>query len=77
MIARRSAQGRSAGSDQTPDLIIPSEVNPHVVIEAKLTQDDGAARDTVARTQSQPVAMALDEAAVRVFCRTKFRKTGS
>jgi hypothetical protein len=37
--------------DQTPDFIIPSEFNPQVVIEAKLTEDDGTARDKVTRVQ--------------------------
>ncbi len=40
-----------AGFDQSPDFIIPSEFNPHVVIEAKLTEDDGTARDKVTRVQ--------------------------
>jgi len=39
------------GFDQTPDFIIPSEFNPQVVIEAKLTEDDGTARDKVTRVQ--------------------------
>jgi hypothetical protein len=39
------------GFDQTPDFIIPSEFNPQVVIEAKLTEDDGTARDKVTRIQ--------------------------
>jgi hypothetical protein len=39
------------GFDQTPDFIIPSEYNPQVVIEAKLTEDDGTARDKVTRVQ--------------------------
>lgn len=37
--------------DQTPDFIIPSEFNPKVVIEAKITEDDGTARDKVTRVQ--------------------------
>ncbi len=37
--------------DQTPDFIVPSEFNPRVVIEAKLTEDDGTARDKVTRVQ--------------------------
>ena len=37
--------------DQTPDFIIPSEFNPQVVIEAKITEDDGTARDKVTRVQ--------------------------
>jgi hypothetical protein len=40
-----------AGFDQSPDFIIPSEFNPQVVIEAKLTEDDGTARDKVTRVQ--------------------------
>jgi hypothetical protein len=42
---------RIAGFDQTPDFIIPSEFNPQVVIEAKITEDDGTARDKVTRIQ--------------------------
>ncbi len=37
--------------DQAPDFIIPSEFNPDVIIEAKLTEDDGTARDKVTRIQ--------------------------
>ncbi len=40
---------RIEGFDQTPDFIIPSEFNPCVVIEAKITEDDGTARDKVTR----------------------------
>ncbi len=42
---------RIQGFDQTPDFIIPSEFNPKVVIEAKITEDDGTARDKVTRIQ--------------------------
>ena len=42
---------RLPGFDQSPDFIVPSEFNPKVVIEAKLTQDDGTARDKVTRIQ--------------------------
>ena len=42
---------RIAGFDQVPDFIIPSEFNPQVIIEAKLTEDDGTARDKVTRIQ--------------------------
>ncbi len=42
---------RVTGFDQAPDFIIPSEFNPKVVIEAKLTEDDGTARDKVTRVQ--------------------------
>jgi len=38
---------RLPGFDQTPDFIIPSEFNPQIVIEAKLTEGDGTARDKV------------------------------
>ena len=39
------------GFDQAPDFVIPSEFNPVVVIEAKITEDDGTARDKVTRIQ--------------------------
>lgn len=42
---------RLEGFDQTPDFIIPSEFNPQVVIEAKITEDDGTARDKTTRIQ--------------------------
>jgi len=42
---------RIEGFDQTPDFIVPSEFNPEVVIEAKITEDDGTARDKVTRIQ--------------------------
>ena len=42
---------RIAGFDQTPDFIIPSEFNPQIIIEAKITEDDGTARDKVTRIQ--------------------------
>ena len=37
--------------DQAPDFIVPNEYNPQIVIEAKLTEDDGTARDKVTRVQ--------------------------
>jgi len=40
-----------AGFDQAPDFIVPDEFNPQVVIEAKITEDDGTARDKVTRIQ--------------------------
>jgi hypothetical protein len=40
-----------SGFDQTPDFILPSEFNPQIVIEAKITEDDGTARDKVTRIQ--------------------------
>jgi hypothetical protein len=42
---------RIEGFDQVPDFIIPDEWNPRVVIEAKITEDDGTARDKVTRIQ--------------------------
>lgn len=42
---------RVPGFDQAPDFMIPSEYSPQVVIEAKLTEDDGTARDKVTRVQ--------------------------
>ena len=36
---------RIKGFDQAPDFIVPDEFTPAVVIEAKLTNDDGTARD--------------------------------
>ena len=42
---------RLEGFDQAPDFVIPNEFNPQVVIEAKLTEDDGTARDKVTRVQ--------------------------
>jgi hypothetical protein len=40
---------RIAGFDQAPDFFVPTEFAPAVVIEAKITSDDGTARDKVAR----------------------------
>jgi hypothetical protein len=42
---------RISGFDQTPDFIIPNEFNPQIVIEAKICEDDGTARDKVTRIQ--------------------------
>ena len=42
---------RVEGFDQAPDFIIPDEWNPQIVIEAKITEDDGTARDKVTRIQ--------------------------
>ena len=42
---------RIPGFDQAPDFIIPDEFTTVAVIEAKLTEDDGTARDKVARVQ--------------------------
>jgi hypothetical protein len=40
---------RVEGFQQAPDFFIPTEYSPKVVIEAKITGDDGTARDKVAR----------------------------
>ena len=37
------------GFGQAPDFCIPDEINPAVIIEAKVTSDDGTARDKVTR----------------------------
>ncbi len=42
---------RVSGFDQAPDFIVPDEFSPQVVIEAKVTEDDGTARDKVTRVQ--------------------------
>ena len=42
---------RISGFDQAPDFIVPTEFNPKVIIEAKITEDDGTARDKVTRIQ--------------------------
>lgn len=42
---------RIPGFDQAPDFVIPDEFNPQIVIEAKVTEDDGTARDKVTRVQ--------------------------
>lgn len=42
---------RLEGFDQAPDFLIPDATSPKAVIEAKLTQDDGTARDKVTRVQ--------------------------
>ena len=42
---------RLAGFDQAPDFVVPNEHNVQVVIEAKLSEDDGTARDKVTRIQ--------------------------
>jgi hypothetical protein len=42
---------RIQGFEQAPDFIIPDEFTPKVIIEAKLAEDDGTARDKVTRVQ--------------------------
>lgn len=46
------------GFDQAPDFIIPDEFNPQIVIEAKIAEDDGTARDKVTRVQ-HPGALSM------------------
>jgi hypothetical protein len=43
---------RIPGFGQAPDFCIPNEVAPAVVIEAKITSDDGTARDKVTRIKA-------------------------
>ncbi len=40
-----------AGFDQASDFVVPNTFNPRIVIEAKLTKDDGTAWDKVTRVQ--------------------------
>lgn len=40
---------RIPGFGQAPDFCIPDEINPAIIIEAKVTSDDGTARDKVTR----------------------------
>ena len=40
---------RIPGFGQAPDFCVPDEISPIAVIEAKITSDDGTARDKVAR----------------------------
>jgi hypothetical protein len=42
---------RVPGFEQAPDFIVPTEFDPAVVIEAKVTGDDGTARDKVTRIE--------------------------
>lgn len=46
--ATRRAE-RIPGFEQAPDFIVPDELTPQVVLEAKITNDDGTARDKIAR----------------------------
>jgi hypothetical protein len=46
---KRAAQ--VPGFDQAPDFLVPDELNPRIILEAKLTEDDGTARDKVTRVQ--------------------------
>ena len=49
--ARPGGQSVCPISTKRPDFVIPNEFNPQVVIEAKLSEDDGTARDKVTRVQ--------------------------
>ncbi|MGP2494646.1 hypothetical protein ACTUM0_00830 [Schaalia turicensis] len=40
---------RVPGFEQAPDFFIPDEIDPEIIIEAKITGDDGTARDKVSR----------------------------
>lgn len=40
---------RIPGFEQAPDFLIPDEFHPEIIIEAKITEDDGTARDKVTR----------------------------
>ena len=40
---------RVPGFEQAPDFFSPDEVDPEIIIEAKITGDDGTARDKVSR----------------------------
>ncbi len=58
LLAKHGISGRKTkraerieGFEQAPDFIIPNEFNPKIVIEAKLAEDDGTARDKVTRVQ--------------------------
>ena len=41
-----------SGFDQAPDFCVPDEISPIVVIEAKITSDDGTARDKATRIKN-------------------------
>lgn len=41
-----------SGFDQAPDFCVPDEISPVVVIEAKITSDDGTARDKATRIKN-------------------------
>ena len=49
--AKLAGRNRFLDFDQAPDFVIPDEFNPQIIIEAKLTEDDGTARDKVTRVQ--------------------------
>ena len=72
---------RIDGFDQAPDFIIPSEFNPQVIIEAKLTEDDGTAPrqshtdSALGRTES--TSKARRRSSLRscgLYCRSRVRR---
>lgn len=59
---------RIPGFDQAPDFVIPDELNPAVVIEAKIASDDGTARDKVNRIMRlHQISLERKEAGKRSF----------
>ena len=48
---RAAVAERFEDMDQAPDFLVPDQVDPVVVIEAKVAEDDGTARDKVTRVQ--------------------------
>ena len=57
---------RLDGFDQAPDFVVPNEFNPHVVIKAKLTEDDGTARDTGFETAAITGGECIEQATGKV-----------
>ena len=53
---------RLPGFDQAPDFVVPNEFNPQIVIEGKLTEDDGTARDKVTPEHQVELCERLAEA---------------
>ncbi|MBW1783525.1 MAG: hypothetical protein JRL30_22625 [Deltaproteobacteria bacterium] len=49
MICKSGGADRIPGLGKAPDFCVPDEIHAAVVIEAKVTSDDGTARDKVAR----------------------------
>lgn len=41
-----------SGFEQAPDFFVPTEIAPAAIVEAKITGDDGTARDKVTRVQN-------------------------
>ena len=52
VLCRAGISFRKTGrAERLPDFVIPNEFNPQIIIEAKLTEDDGTARDKITRVQ--------------------------